>query len=161
MRRVMIVDDDARSGHYWSMCFAQKGYAVSEASDGLDALKELVGVHPDFVVLDVMIPAMDGRAFAAACHSRTEGRKVPILLMSTSPKLWQMADQLRRFNVRGFMSKAVDVDIFVAAVGRLTAPGPVLVACGSPWAPDGCVGSGAVSLVHPAAGRRHRLASRV
>jgi two-component system response regulator MprA len=105
-----------------------EGYAVSEASDGLAALEELAGVHPDLIVLDLMMPAMDGRAFAAACQSRTYGRKVPIMLMSASPKLWQMADQLRRFDVRGFMSKPFDIDIFIAAVERLTAPAPALVA---------------------------------
>jgi hypothetical protein len=50
------------------------------------------------------------------------------MLMSASPKLWQMADQLRRFDVRGFMSKPFDIDIFIAAVERLTAPAPALVA---------------------------------
>ena len=74
------------------------------------------------IVLDLMMLAMDGREFATACHGRTQGRKVPILLMSASPKLWQMAAQLRRFNVRGFMSKPFDIDIFVAAVDWLTTP---------------------------------------
>src|SRR5260370_862799 len=91
-------------------------------------LEGLAEVHPDLIVLDLMMPAMDGRAFAAACHDRTYGRKVPIMLMSASPKLWQTAAQLRRFDVRGFMSKPFDIDIFVAAVDRLTAPAPALVA---------------------------------
>ena len=130
MRRVMVVEDDAAIRELLVDVLRTEGYAVNEASDGLDALKELAAMHPDLIVLDLMMPAMDGRAFAAACHGRTQGRKVPILLMSASPKLWQMAAQLRRFNVRGFMSKPFDIDIFVAAVDRLTAQAPLLASTG-------------------------------
>jgi CheY-like chemotaxis protein len=128
MRRVMIVDDDAAIRALLVDVLRAEGYAVDAASDGLDALKELARVHPDLIVLDLMMPAMDGRAFAAACHGRTHGQKVPILLTSASPKLWQVAEQLRRFNVQGFMSKPFDIETFVAAVYRLTAPVPVLAA---------------------------------
>jgi two-component system response regulator MprA len=130
MRQVMVVDDAASIRALLVDVLRAEGHAVSEASDGLAALEELAGVHPDLIVLDLMMPAMDGRAFAAACQSRTHGRKVPIMLMSASPRLWQMADQLRRFDVRGFMSKPFDIDIFVAAVDRLTAPAPLLATTG-------------------------------
>jgi len=130
MRRVMIVDDDEAIRALLVDVLRAKGYTVSEASDGLEALKNLAEGHPDLIVLGSKTPAMDGRAFAAACHSRTHGQRVPILLLSATPKLWQIADQLRRFNVRGFISKPFDLDIFVAAVGWLTAPAPALVAFG-------------------------------
>ncbi len=110
----MIVDDDPAIRALLVDVLRAEGYAVDAASDGLDALKELARVHPDLIVLDLMMPAMDGRAFAAACHGRTHGPKVPILLTSASPKLWQVAEQLRRFNVRGFMSKPFDIETFVA-----------------------------------------------
>jgi len=122
MRRVMIVDEDAAIRALLVDVHRAEGYAVNAASDGLDALNELARVHPDLIVLDLMMPGVDGRAFAA------HGQKVPILLTSASPKLWQVAEQLRRFNVRGFMSKPFDIETFVAAVYRLTAPAPVLAA---------------------------------
>jgi len=78
----MVVEDDAPIRELLVDVLRTEGYEVDEASDGLDALKELAGAHPDLIVLDLMMPAMNGRGFAAACHDRTQRRKVPILLIS-------------------------------------------------------------------------------
>src|SRR5712692_10186018 len=111
MTRVLVVDDELPIRTVVADVLRDEGYAVVEASNGLDALHEVEAVCPDVIVLDMMMPLMGGCAFAAACHRFARARQIPILLMSASPTLWRTAHQLRRFGVRGFVSKPFDLGV--------------------------------------------------
>jgi two-component system OmpR family response regulator len=130
MKRVLVVEDDLPIRALLVDFLCCEGYVVSEAASGMDALREMEHVHPDVIVLDVMMPDMDGRAFAVACHQRMRAQQVPILLVSAAPQLWQTANQLRRFGVRGFVSKPFDLDILIAAVDGLAERADVLAGVG-------------------------------
>jgi DNA-binding response OmpR family regulator len=124
MKRVLIVEDDAAIRALLTDVLLTEGYAVREAATGAEALRDLEHERPEAIVLDLMLPDMDGRQVARSCHEQTSGTPIPILLMSALPELWRVAEQLRRCGVLGFMSKPFDVDIFLTAVDRLTAPPP-------------------------------------
>jgi CheY-like chemotaxis protein len=128
MKRVLIVDDEGLIRTLLSDVLHAEGYAVSEASNGLEALSEVERVRPDAIVLDVMMPLMDGPSFVRACHQRSLSRSTPIVLMSASPALWRIAEQLRRFGVRGFISKPFDLNVLISAVNRVAAPAEALPA---------------------------------
>ncbi len=121
-KRVLVVEDDEPIRGLLVDLLQTEGYIVREAATGCAALEEFERELPDAMVLDLMLPDMDGRAIAEQCHRRARANMAPILLMSAAPHVWRTAEQLRRFGVRGFMSKPFDLDIFLAAVARMTAP---------------------------------------
>jgi CheY-like chemotaxis protein len=121
-QRILIVEDDASIRSLLAEVLHGEGFSVTEAVNGLDALRLLGQLRPDAIVLDVMMPMMDGPTFARACHAQSPRRPIPILLVSASPKLWQTADCLRRYGVRGFVAKPFDLNILVDAVAHLAEP---------------------------------------
>jgi DNA-binding response OmpR family regulator len=58
--RVLVVEDDAQLAHLYCTALALRGIAAVRAADGVSALRSLERSRPDLVVLDLMLPAMDG-----------------------------------------------------------------------------------------------------
>ncbi|MDE3102380.1 MAG: response regulator transcription factor [Chloroflexota bacterium] len=79
MARILIVDDHADLRHTLGYALRQEGYEVATAEDGEQALEAMPRVDPDLVVLDVMLPTIDG--FDVARRIRRDS-DVPILMLT-------------------------------------------------------------------------------
>ncbi len=80
MMRVLVAEDDLQMAELLQRGLNAHGYAVQIATNGLTALEKLVSASFDALVLDVMLPEMDG--LAVARHLRSSGNKVPILMLT-------------------------------------------------------------------------------
>jgi two-component system, OmpR family, response regulator MprA len=78
--RVLVVDDDQAVRESLRRSLEFNGYAVSLASDGADALARISGANPDVVIMDVMMPRLDG--IEATKALRKAGNDVPILVLT-------------------------------------------------------------------------------
>jgi len=78
---ILVVDDDARLRGLLSRYLADQGFRVTTAADAADARDKLRFVHPDLMVLDVMMPGEGGLAFTASLRSDL-GDTVPVLLLT-------------------------------------------------------------------------------
>ena len=79
VRRVLIVDDDPKVCETLDRYLAHAGYRTASALDGPAALEQVRSFAPDLVVLDVMLPAIDG---LAVCRSLRATSDVPIILLT-------------------------------------------------------------------------------
>ena len=79
---VLIIDDDLTVRLLVSMSLEQVGFRVEQAENGYLGLEQFERVRPDVVLMDVMMPEMDGFAASAELRRRPEGMKVPILMMT-------------------------------------------------------------------------------
>src|SRR5665213_1141812 len=78
---ILVVDDDARLRGLLSRYLADQGFRVTTAADAADARDKLRFVHPDLMVLDVMMPGEGGLAFTASLRNDL-GNIVPVLLLT-------------------------------------------------------------------------------
>jgi two-component system, OmpR family, response regulator MprA len=78
-RRILVVDDDARLAASLRRALAYEGYAVDVAADGPIALAAARDQPPDLVVLDVMLPGLDG---IEVCRRLRAGSDLPILMLT-------------------------------------------------------------------------------
>ena len=78
--RVLLVEDDSRVASFVSRGLCQDGFCVDVSSDGRDAFHQAVHEAYDAVVLDIMIPFLDG--FEVLGQIRKQGSRVPILILS-------------------------------------------------------------------------------
>ena len=78
--RLLVADDDASIVELLTACLRHAGFEVDSAYNGHDALTRMRAVRPDAVLLDVMMPGLDG--FEVAHRMRTEGVAVPVLFIS-------------------------------------------------------------------------------
>lgn len=80
MFHILVVDDDKNTRLYFQAVLEGAGYTVTTATDGEDALQAMDHHHIDLVVLDVMMPQMDGYRFTKTL--REAGNNLPILMVS-------------------------------------------------------------------------------
>ncbi len=79
---ILVVDDDPVIQKLLSVNFEMEGYRVVCASDGLEGLQRAVSEHPDLILLDVMMPRMDGIAVVRELKSDPATAIIPVILLS-------------------------------------------------------------------------------
>jgi signal transduction histidine kinase/CheY-like chemotaxis protein len=80
--RVLLVEDDEATRTTIRQVLEREGWEVAEAENGRVALERLAGGLPDAIVLDLVMPEMDGFEFVAELRSRAEWRKLPVLVVT-------------------------------------------------------------------------------
>ena len=84
MRNVLVVDDDSHIREVICFALRRAGFEVEEARDGIEALNNIERRKPDLLILDILMPEMDGLDVCRALRSGTVGGdRVPILLLSS------------------------------------------------------------------------------
>ncbi|MEV0968832.1 response regulator transcription factor [Microtetraspora glauca] len=78
--RLLVVDDEPNIRELLSVSLRYAGFEVVTASDGREAVQIAERVRPDLIVLDVMLPDMDG--FAVSARLRAAGRRVPVVFLT-------------------------------------------------------------------------------
>jgi two-component system, chemotaxis family, response regulator PixG len=84
-KRVLVVDDDLHIREVVSMCLQKlKGWDVSTAASGQEGLNGLHTNNPDAIVLDVMMPEMDGLAFLRQLRANPHHQLIPVILLTAN-----------------------------------------------------------------------------
>ncbi|NMO96030.1 response regulator transcription factor [Paenibacillus lemnae] len=83
--RILIVDDDEKIISMLRRGLAFEGYEVHTASNGAEGLKMILNEEPDVVILDVMMPHVDG--FEALRRLREGGSRIPVLMLTAKDEL--------------------------------------------------------------------------
>jgi len=81
-RRVLVVDDDPRLLHIVAMYLGIEGYDVAVAADGAAGLTEIEKQTPDLIILDIMMPGIDGIETCRRIRADPVTAEVPILMFS-------------------------------------------------------------------------------
>ena len=106
--RVLIVDDeeDVRDVARLSLGHVG-GMDVIEASDGFQAVAKAADEQPDFVLLDVMMPGMDGPATFAALHADPRTAHIPVVFLTAKAMPSELA-RLKELGAAGVIMKPFD-----------------------------------------------------
>jgi DNA-binding response OmpR family regulator len=81
MKKIMIMEDDKGLQEIYTINFEAAGYEVLIEGDGLSGISEVVEKNPDIILLDVMMPNMDGFAFLKAMKENTSVN-IPVVVCS-------------------------------------------------------------------------------
>ncbi len=81
-QKILVVDDEPEAVELVEFNLKQAGYNVSTAADGAEALKKARAQTPDLIVLDVMLPEMDGFEICKTLRLDTTTAKVPIIMLT-------------------------------------------------------------------------------
>jgi DNA-binding response OmpR family regulator len=80
--RVLIVDDERKNRDLLEVLLGQEGYELATATCGEDALAMISDVPPDLILLDVMMPGMDGYQVATRLKSDPKSAQIPVVMLS-------------------------------------------------------------------------------
>jgi CheY-like chemotaxis protein len=86
-RTILVVDDDPVIQKLLSVNFEMEGYRVLTANDGLEGIAAVEREHPDLVLLDVMMPRMDGIEASRRLKASPDTKEIPIILLSAKAQV--------------------------------------------------------------------------
>ena len=121
MGQVLVVDDDPGLRAVMSDLLTIEGYTVATADNGAAALEQVRRARPDLILLDLMMPVMDGWTFARQCLADPVGQGVPIVVVSASRGTKAVLQDLADTDVRAVIDKPFDVDELLALVAAHSA----------------------------------------
>lgn len=117
MSRILIVEDEDVMADMLRDVLASEGHEVFKAYNGEEGLKLLAEKRPEVVLLDLMLPILDGAGFLAAMSEHPELRDTPVIAM-TSAGLTPM----ERGRFAGFLPKPFRLDELLRALARVLPP---------------------------------------
>ena len=118
MFRILVVEDDVNTRKLMQAVLSQNGYEPVPATDGVEALDILDKKHIDLILLDIMMPRMDGYEFTEIIRGNQMLRDIPILMVTARET---PADKRKGFLIGtdDYMVKPVDEDEMVLRIAAL------------------------------------------
>jgi CheY-like chemotaxis protein len=118
--KVLVVDDDPSIRRLVCDVLEAYGYSTVEAADGFSALRMVQSERPDCVVLDVMMPGLDGHAVLTRIRESDGGRDLPVVMLTAAAddaQAWQAWSE----GVDYFLAKPFDPDELLHFLDYLSA----------------------------------------
>ena len=112
---MLVIDDDFEIRLMLSLTFEQAGYSVVTAASGAEGLKAARLTRPSVIVLDLMMPVMDGHAFRARQRADPELGGIPVIVVSAVHDLGQKTQHL---DAAAVFTKPFDFNALLEAVAQ-------------------------------------------
>jgi twitching motility two-component system response regulator PilH len=119
IRKILIVDDSPTERHVLNDMLTKSGYEVMASDNGEDAIQKAKSLRPDLILMDVVMPGLNGFQATRAISRDPETRAIPIILCTSksqeTDKIWGM-----RQGARDYIVKPVNRDELlekIAAIG--------------------------------------------
>ena len=119
-KKVLLVDDELAILRLLEINFSRAGYEVVTALDGVEGMKRVKAERPDVIVLDIIMPTMDGYEMLAELQADPRWSEIPVVILSAKA---QDADVYKglRSGATTYITKPVVVSDFVTLVERVAA----------------------------------------
>jgi len=114
--RVLVVDDDPAIREFVGQALEDEGYEVRLAVNGQDALTTLLEWQANLIVLDLMMPTMDGWTFRDRQREVASLAGIPVIVMSAARNLVGQTDRLA---ANAILPKPFDLDTLLMETERL------------------------------------------
>ncbi len=116
-KTICVVDDDPTITTLVESLLKKQGYNVVCASDGLDALVKIKKEHPDLIILDVMMPEINGYDVCYQLRFNKEFEKVPIILLTSREQ--EIDDELGKRSGIEYLQKPVNAKVLLEKIVSL------------------------------------------
>lgn len=117
-KRILVVDDDAGIQELLMLALEGEGYHVTIAGDGVEGLELVEANRPDLVVLDLMMPRLDGFGFIKELTRKGLRDQVPVLVLTAASR---SSERFQSVQAEGFIDKPFSLPDLLEEVARLAA----------------------------------------
>jgi len=115
--RILLVEDDRFLRRACEVSLRQRGFVVTTAADGEEALRKVRAEVPDLILLDLLMPKMTGTEVLRALRAEEATREIRVLILSNSSRE-QDVEEIKTLGVSGYFVKA---DLSLQALGDMVA----------------------------------------
>ena len=117
-KRILVIEDDVNALRLLEYTLEQGGYQVFTATNGLEGLKKAQDEHPDLIILDIMLPGLDGYEICHRLRQKPENVTLPILMLSAKARQDDRNIGLR-MGADDYLTKPADPSVIVTKVEAL------------------------------------------
>jgi hypothetical protein len=118
-RQVLLVDDDDLMRRAMRQALEQDGWEVAEAENGRIALARLTEARPDIIMLDLVMPEMDGFEFLVEMRGRAEWRDIPVLVVTAKDLTTEERSRLNGDVERVLQKGSSELDEMLEEISRV------------------------------------------
>ena len=79
---ILLIEDESAIADMYAFKFRKAGYAVTVARDGAEGLRRAQEILPDLILLDILMPRMDGLSVLQSLKAKGETRDIPVVLLT-------------------------------------------------------------------------------
>jgi DNA-binding response OmpR family regulator len=115
VKKILVVDDEPDVASLLTLMLKSQGYAVINAADGQEALEKARGENPDLILLDVMLPRMDGYKVARMLKFDENYSHIPIIMLTAKIQERDKATGLE-MGANDYLTKPFDTAILLAKI---------------------------------------------
>ena len=106
-KKILIVEDYTDIAKIYSFVLEKEGYTIDVAKDGKSALDKILTFKPDLILLDIMIPDIDGLTVLKTIRTKPEYQEIkPLVLITTNVLQQDIADKASMNGADGYVLKA-------------------------------------------------------
>jgi DNA-binding response OmpR family regulator len=80
--KILLIEDEEMLANMYEVKFKNEGFDIVKASDGADGLEKSKIVNPDFILLDIIMPKMDGFSVLKALKEDEKTKNIPVMLLT-------------------------------------------------------------------------------
>jgi twitching motility two-component system response regulator PilH len=118
IKRILVVDDSATERHMLKDLLTKAGYDVISSENGEDAIVKARTVKPDLILMDVVMPGLNGFQATRAISRDPETKSIPVIMCTSksqeTDKIWGL-----RQGAKDYVVKPVDGDVLLAKIASL------------------------------------------
>ena len=111
--RVLIIDDEIAARQMLSRSLVAAGWIVSEAENGLKGLEQLEKSNPELIILDLMMPEMDGFTFLERLHENVDYRDTPVFVLTAKTLDKSDLNRLQAHEIEATSKSDVDISSII------------------------------------------------
>ncbi|MCG8366471.1 MAG: response regulator transcription factor [Pseudanabaenales cyanobacterium] len=118
MSRILVIDNDLAISEFITVNLKKAGYAVSQASDGITGQALALQLMPDLIMLDLMLPKVDGFTVCRRLRQDERTANVPVIILTA---LGQIQDKIEGFNAGAddYLTKPFEMEELLARIRAL------------------------------------------
>jgi len=118
-KTILVVDDDTNIRELLRQQLENEGYNVREAKDGMDAIQQIKSTRPDLILLDVMMPQINGFDVAAVLKNDPETADIPIIILS----IVENKERGYHIGIDRYLTKPINTEKLLQEIGSLLSQG--------------------------------------
>ncbi len=114
--KILVVDDFVQNVELLEELLMNADYAVSTAYDGEEALKKAHDERPDLILLDIMMPKMDGYQVCDALRNTDDTKDIPIIFVTAKTEVKDWTHAIFDMGANSYITKPIDVKKLIEKV---------------------------------------------
>ncbi|WP_457639124.1 response regulator [Persephonella sp.] len=116
MKKILIIDDNSQNRLLIKMVLQKKGYSIIEAEGGMEGINTARQMHPDLILLDMMMPEIDGWKVLQMLKEDSETKNIPVVVFTALDSI-ENIESIQQY-IKGIIYKPLDINRLYSVIEK-------------------------------------------